>query len=328
MNGKLWKGLTVAAMVVGLAALLWPIVTATPEPPIARTTTTYYVTNGANYLTIAGSVYTVTNGQVALNDAAYATYKPLIDAGVLVQTLATGSGIFVNSSLARVGSGAALDVQAGATFTANTTINGNPIFAGATAIGTATPAVVVNQAGVSNIFEARKNATPQFVVNNDGSVTAAGAASVGGALSVTGGQSNSNWVKVAAPTAVGTATPAAVVDNAGAGNVLLSVRKAATPAFEVYNSGVVNGKVLRYATAGTQIVCGTQTITDTANVSHGLATPAYAMCSLNQTLTGGAYACNATVSGITVTVKVRNNAATPAANAAGASINWCVIGTP
>lgn len=129
-------------------------------------------------------------------------------------------------------------------------------------------------------------------------------------------------------TSFGTATPQLLVQNGGSG-VSVEVRNgSATPVFKVGSTGGVTGQVLKYSTAGTQIVCGTQTITDTANVVHGLTTPIYGLCALNQTLTGDAFACNATVSGITVTVKVRNTAATPTANSAGASVNWCVIGTP
>lgn len=49
-----------------------------------------------------------------------------------------------------------------------------------TAIGSATPALVVNSAGVSNLFEARKNATPVFSVSGAGNTT------IGGTLGVTG----------------------------------------------------------------------------------------------------------------------------------------------
>lgn len=127
----------------------------------------------------------------------------------------------------------------------------------------------------------------------------------------------------------GTATPQILVKPTG-GNVALEVQNAnGTPVYQVSSAGDVAGNVLKYATPSTQIVCSTQTITDTANVSHGLTTASYALCSLNQTITGDSAACNATVTGgVTVTVKVRNSAATPAANSAGASINWCVIGTP
>lgn len=232
---------------------------------------------------------------------------------------------------------------------------------------TGVPALQVNQRGSGKIVEFTDGGTPVFSVNNGGGWSASGAPTFSGGLNQNnwvaiavpttvltttpavqinsaglstnildvqdGGTSqltvlNGGGVEVAAPTAVGTAQPAFQVDSSGGLSNLLEVRDSATPVFTVSDGGNVTGKVLRYATAGTQIVCGTQTITDTADVSHGLTTPAYGMCSLNQTLTGDAYACNATVAGATVTVKVLNNAATPAANAAGASVNWCVVGTP
>jgi hypothetical protein len=193
--------------------------------------------------------------------------------------------------------------------------------AAATSIATATPAMVVDSLGVSNLLEVRDATTPVFTINNGGAWSSTGAGTH------SSGQTVNSWAVVSAPTAIATATPAMVVNSLGV-STILEVRDAATPVFTVLNGGEVTGKVLRYATAGTQLVCGTTTITNTAQVSHGLTTPAYAVCSLNQAVAGDAVGCATLVGGSVVTVTVHNSAVTPAANSTGASINWCVIGTP
>lgn len=101
-------------------------------------------------------------------------------------------------------------------------------FAAPTAVATATPAFFVDNAGVSNLFEVRKNSTPVVQVLNDGSLSATGA--------WTSGQTNNNWVRVAAPTAIATATPAVVIDNAGV-SALLEIRDSATPVARFPNGG-------------------------------------------------------------------------------------------
>lgn len=99
-----------------------------------------------------------------------------------------------------------------------------------TAIGTATPAALVDNAGVSNLLEIRDSATPVFTINNGGAWSSTGAGTH------SSGQTINNWAKVAAPTAIATATPAAVIDSAGVSNIL-EVRDAATPVFAVQNGG-------------------------------------------------------------------------------------------
>ena len=136
-----------------------------------------------------------------------------------------------------------------------------------------------------------------------------------------------NGAVIAAPTAIATATPAVVIDSAGVSN-LLSIRAAGTPVFQVYASGVVNGKVLRYATTGQQIVCGSTTITGTGTLAHGLATPSYVQLSLAQDVTGNCARLSYTNASATVTAKCWNTALTPAAATTPIPVNWCVIGTP
>ena len=175
-----------------------------------------------------------------------------------------------------------------------------------TAVATGTAVAVINNTGTlpTAIFDVQDSGTSQLKVLDDGGV------------------------QVAAPTAVGTAVPALQVDSSGGLSNLLEVRDSATPVFQVHDGGNVTGLVLRYATAGTQIICGTETITDNTTASHGLTTPLYATCTLAQDPTGDAQSCSTDISGSTVTVKVWQSAATPAANTAGASTTWCVIGTP
>lgn len=93
-----------------------------------------------------------------------------------------------------------------------------------TAIATATPAMVVDSLGVSNLFEVRDAATPVFAISNGGNWTASGVGT------------NSNQMIVSAPTAIATAQPALRVDSLGVSN-LFEVRDAATPVFAVNNGG-------------------------------------------------------------------------------------------
>jgi hypothetical protein len=102
-----------------------------------------------------------------------------------------------------------------------------------TAIATATPAMVIDSDGVSNILEIRDGGTAVARFPNGGGLTI-----VSGGASIAGGVSSSNWIAVAAPTAIATATPAFVVDSAGV-SALLEVRDAATPVARVANGGEV-----------------------------------------------------------------------------------------
>lgn len=132
-------------------------------------------------------------------------------------------------------SGSLFDVQAGATVTfANDPVfSGNPSFTGGqsntgnlvvaapTDIATATPAALINSAGVSNLLEVQDGGSA-IVQVYDG----------GGAL-------------VAAPTAIATGVPGLVVDQNGVSNVF-EVRDAATPVFAVRNGGtqdILNGEL-------------------------------------------------------------------------------------
>lgn len=160
---------------------------------------------------------------------------------------------------------------------------------------TAQPVLRVDQLGAGKIVEFMDGGTPVFSINNGGGIVASSILTQGAVIT--------NLV-VSAPTAVGTATPAAVIDNAGV-SVLLDVRDSATPVFTIGQGGAVTGKVLAYPTPGTGMRCGTSTITDTVSYTAtvtAITTPVWANCSL-QEISGDAAAC-------------------------GAVTNWCVGGTP
>lgn len=130
-----------------------------------------------------------------------------------------------------------------------------------TAVGTATPAVLIdNQGSVANSLEVRKNATPVFYVDVDGNVTYTGMTSAGGLISAA--------VGVSAPTAVATATPAFYVDSLGVSN-LFEVRDAATPVAYWANGGALT-QVGNTTIQGTLDVTGASTFTGAATINNNL----------------------------------------------------------
>jgi hypothetical protein len=150
----------------------------------------------------------------------------------------------------------------------------------------------------------------------------------GDSVSKTYGGTFDDAVAIVAPTANATADTALYVNNLSVAQPFV-VAQAGTPVFSVGSTGAVSGKALSYDTTGSKIVCGSQTITDTATAVHGLTTPVYAWCNLPLTSPDGdAVACFSSISSSTVTVKVRDSALTPAANSAGVVVQWCVLGTP
>ena len=77
----------------------------------------------------------------------------------------------------------------------------------------------------------------------------------------------------------------------------------------------------------TRLVVGSNTITGTLNVTHGLTTPLYALCTLGQDpVATEESSCTTVVSGSTVTVKVWKT--TQAAGDSGVTVFWLVAGTP
>lgn len=171
----------------------------------------------------------------------------------------------------QVESGGIVDIQAGATVSFAAGVSSNMAVSAPTAVGTATPALYVNNAGVSDqvaiadggvvAFQmyngggarftaptAIATAVPGVVINQNGvsnpfeiraantpvfSVNAAGDLTYSGTPVVNGAS------YVNAPTAIATATPALFVNSAGVSN-LFEVRDAATPVFQVHDSGDID----------------------------------------------------------------------------------------
>ncbi|MFH0983770.1 MAG: hypothetical protein V2A79_19825 [Planctomycetota bacterium] len=138
------------------------------------------------------------------------------------------------------------------TYSGITSIGGLQTQAGAfrapTDVATATPAFFVDSAGgLSNVFEVRYSETPVVSVSKLGNTN------------ITGG------VYIAVPTSLATATPALMVNSAGALGNLLSLRQASTP-------------VVQISAAGLGTWSGIQTFNNAAVVSAptavGTATPA------------------------------------------------------
>lgn len=117
-------------------------------------------------------------------------------------------------------------------------------------------------------------------------------------------------------------TTSATIQNATIEDVALT---------DVTLGGTVTAPVVGYGSTGQRQFCATNTITDTASYTStvtSITTPAFAWCTLGA-VTADASGCGAAfgaTSNITITIK--NSAATPAANAAGAAVTWCVLGAP
>lgn len=121
-------------------------------------------------------------------------------------------------------SGSTFDIQASSTVTwaadfpalsGGLTVNNWMIVSAPTAIATATPAVVINSVGVSELLVVRDGGVDAFNIYNGGGA------------------------KFAGPTAVATGVPALVVDSLGVSE-LFAVRDAATPVYRIDNGGVSN----------------------------------------------------------------------------------------
>lgn len=131
--------------------------------------------------------------------------------------------------------------------------------------GTATPALRVNQLGAGKLLEILDGGTPVFSINNGGGIVASTILTQGAVIT--------NLV-VSAPTAVGTATPAAVINNDGVSN-LLEVRDSSTPVFTVGQNGaaVFSGTLALEGVAFSgPVVFGSVTATDGLTITHGLGT--------------------------------------------------------
>jgi hypothetical protein len=120
----------------------------------------------------------------------------------------------------------------------------------------------------------------------------------------------------------GTAQPALRVNQRGAGMIIEALDNG-TRVWGVTGGGKVTegGVYCRRSSA---------TITDTVSYTStvtAISTPTWAGCTLSA-ITGDANVCGAAVGSGIITVTVKNSAATPAANSAGALVYYEVCGTP
>lgn len=232
-----------------------------------------------------------------------------------------------------VNSGASLNVAAASTAT----------FAGVT---TFTGAVTVDDIDVQGDITTSSVTIPDNVTITD-TLTISGTLRSAGLITANGG------VAVAGPTAAATATPALRINNLGVANDILVLAKNGTPVVKVSNAGAItsggtavalqggafDGSSVKVAgtpvvvqvgalAAGNAMICGSTTITGTGTLPTGLATPQYVQLSLAQDVTGDCARLSYTAAVATVTAKCWNAAATPAAAATAAVVNWCAVGKP
>lgn len=88
---------------------------------------------------------------------------------------------------------------------------------------------------------------------------------------------------------------------------------------------------LGHGTSGLQLVHGTDSITGTLAVTHGLTTVTWALCTLGEDPTNGAgdaAHCTTAVTTNTVTVKVWQDDFVTAATETDVTVHWLAIGTP
>ena len=204
----------------------------------------------------------------------------------------------------------------------------------------ADPCVVSNWGRDINVYSDEQSTSKFSVDGATGDTTVAGALAVTGAVSASsitnsGGQANSNYFSVSAPTAVASATPAVRINSLGANNDLLVVEKNSTPVFKVGNSGAltISGAVsVSGAINGVKCVNGTQNVIGSATAipatltAAGIATPSFVQASLGTDATGdGVYVTNTRGSGV-VTFKIWNSALTPAAATTVVAVDYTVCG--
>lgn len=131
------------------------------------------------------------------------------------------------------------------------------------------------------------------------------------------------------PSTAATATPGLLLNNSGAGKAL-EIQDAGTPIWSVLDGGAVRGYVVSAATPEKLENCWSSTITGTGSytsLTTAISTPEFAWCNISG-ISADALNCGAAVGQGIVTITVRNSAATPAANAAGATVFSCAKGTP
>ncbi len=96
----------------------------------------------------------------------------------------------------------------------------------------------------------------------------------------------------------------------------------ATPAFWVTPIPTPTAQI----GGGLYEVCGSDTITGTGTIAHGLATPSYITAGLAADATGDGVRVTWTNASAVVTLKVWNSALTPAPNTTPVAVDWCAKG--
>jgi hypothetical protein len=198
--------------------------------------------------------------------------------------------------------------------------------------GTPVPSLGSSPGGSRSLTGVGTNLTSLSVSGNGtigGDLTVTGAVSANGSIT-DNGYLGMTTIKIA-PTPATTATPALLINNSSVGSDSLVVNNwvtAATPVFKVGKTGTVNGYVLQYGSTGQKVVCNETTITGTGTLATGLATPSVVTLGMGADANYDHNRLSFTNAAATVTVKIWNGAATPAAAATGVPVDWCAVGKP
>jgi len=134
-------------------------------------------------------------------------------------------------------------------------------------------------------------------------------------------------------TSIGTSSPRLEIHNQGVSQSFVIRDSGGTPEFIVNSAGGVTANsltaaVLGASASGQKCVYGTQSISNTAAITHGLSTPVAVFLQLAADATGDGLTTSDTNSAAVVTAKVWNSAATPAAGTTPVSVAYFVCGTP
>lgn len=199
----------------------------------------------------------------------------------------------------------------------------------------ADPCVISNWGRDINVYSDEQSTSKFSVDGATGDTVIAGTLGVTGALTQSGGQSNSNYFSVSAPTAVASATPAVRINSLGANNDLLVVEKNSTPVFKVGNSGAltISGAMsVSGAINGVKCVNGSQSITGAGTAipatltAAGISTPSFVQVTLLTDPNGDVSNVSSTNAAGVVTLKVWNSALTPVASSGAATVNYNICG--
>jgi len=108
------------------------------------------------------------------------------------------------------------------------------------------------------------------------------------------------------------------------------LRFPADPAADaIYSFPSFSGYAAMNSADNIQLVWGSDTVTGTLALTHGLTTPVYALCTMGTDPADDQEdRCTVTIAGDVVTAKVWKEAATPTAGDSGVTVYWLVGGAP